>query len=70
MTYTATFNREISVDYDYAPGSPGSYLGPPESPTVYIRAVYMDGEEIKLPISEIDEITRQILENPPERDCY
>jgi hypothetical protein len=66
MTHTATFNREISVDYDYTPGSPGSYLVPPESPTVYIRAVYMDGEEIKLPISEIRDITRQILESPPE----
>jgi len=66
MTHTDTFTREISVDYDYTPASRGSYLNPPESPTVYIRAVYMDGEEIKLPISEILDITRRILESPPE----
>ena len=66
MTHTATFTREISVDYDFTPGSPGSYLVPPVPASVYIRAVYMDGEEIKLPISEIRDITRQILESPPE----
>jgi hypothetical protein len=66
MNHTLTITREISVDYDYTQGNPGSYLVPPESPTVYIRAVYMDGAEIKLPISEIRDITRQILESPPE----
>jgi len=66
MTHTAIFTRDIEIEYDYTPGSPGSYLVPPESPTVYIRAVYMDGEEIKLPICEIRDITRRILESPPE----
>jgi len=66
MTHTLTITREIEIEYDYTPGISGSYLVPPESPTVYIRAVYMDGEEIKLPIPEIRDITRRILESPPE----
>jgi hypothetical protein len=69
MNHTLTITREIEIDYDYTPSSPGSYLVPPVPASVCIRAVYMDGEEIKLPISEIRDITRRILESPPERDC-
>ena len=67
MIHNLTITREIEIEYDYTPESPGSYLVPPESPSVYIHSIRMDGEEIKLPISELREITRQILENPPER---
>ena len=67
MIHNLTIIREIEIEYDYEPESRGSYLVPPESATVYIYSVRMDGEEIKLPISEIEEITRQILKNPPER---
>ena len=67
MIHNLTITREIEIEYDYTPESPGCYLVPPESASVFIHSIRMDGWGIKLPISEIEEITRQILENPPER---
>jgi hypothetical protein len=68
MNHTLTITREIEIDYDYTPSSPGSYLVPPVPASVYIRSAHIDGEEVKLPPREIRRISDSILDSPPQRD--
>jgi hypothetical protein len=68
MIHTTTITREIEIEYDYVPASPGSYLVPPVPASVYIRSAHIDGEEIRLPVQEIRAICNDILTSPPQRD--
>jgi hypothetical protein len=60
---------EIEVEYRYYPHRHATHTDPPEYASVDILAATLDtGEEIALTNAEIDALTQDILNSPPERD--
>jgi hypothetical protein len=69
--YTAYITRtiEIEVEYRYHPHVNATHLDPPEYASVDILNATLDtGEDIELTDAEIEALTQDILESPPERD--
>ncbi len=63
--------REVNVQFEYRPGSPGSYWDPPEGAEIEILKVTLhDGTEVKLDDSEYERLENMIHEDPPEDDYY
>jgi hypothetical protein len=69
--HTAHITREIEIEieYRYHPHRNATHTDPPEFASVDICTATLDtGEEIALTNAEIDALTQDILNSPPERD--
>jgi len=69
--HTAYLTREIEIEieYRYHPHRKATHLDPPEYASVDILTATLDtGEEIELTNAEIETLTQDILESPPERE--
>lgn len=69
--HTAYITREIEieVEYRYHAHRHATHIDPPEYASVDILTATLDtGEEIDLTDAEIEALTQEILNSPPERD--
>jgi hypothetical protein len=67
-TVTITREVEITVEAHYVPGSPATYLQPPDPAEVLIIDAYAEDGKILLTASERDEVIKMVLQDPPNGD--
>jgi hypothetical protein len=67
-TVTITREVEITVEVDYLPGSPATYLQPPDPAEVLIIDAYTEDGRVLLTASERDEVIEMVLQDPPDGD--
>lgn len=68
MTITLTREIDITVEVRVIPGTPATYMQPPDHADIEILEAHVCGNTIELTEAEIDEVREMVLENPPERD--
>ena len=61
MTITLTREIEITVEVRVIPGTPATYMQPPELPDIEILEAHADGNIIELTEAEIDEVREMVL---------
>jgi hypothetical protein len=67
-TVTITREIEITVEAHYVPGSPATYLQPPDPAEVLIIDAFAEDGRVLLTASERDEVIEMVLQDPPNGD--
>jgi hypothetical protein len=67
-TVSITREVEITVEAHYVPGSPATYLQPPDPAEVLIIDAYTEDGRVLLTASERDEVIEMVLQDPPDGD--